>query len=357
MSDRVLVIAEAGVNHNGSQELALRLVDAAAEAGADIVKFQTFSADRLAARSAPKAEYQLKTTSPSESQWEMLKRLELSHEMHKEVLARAAARGIEFMSTPFDPKSVDLLVQLGVKRLKLGSGEVTNGPLLVHAARTGKSVILSTGMSTLSEVEMALGALAYGYTSVAAPSGTEAFQNAYASAAGQDALRRNVTLLHCTTEYPAAFEDVNLRAMDTLHDTFGLPVGFSDHTPGLVASVAAVARGACVIEKHLTLDKKMEGPDHKASLEPGEFRELVDLVRRVAQCLGSAVKEPASGEKKNIAIARKSLVIVKAVRAGQKFSAENLAFKRPGDGVSPMYYWSYLGRVADRDYEEGEVLR
>ena len=356
MSDRVLIIAEAGVNHNGSPELALKLVDTAAEAGADVVKFQTFDADRLAARSAPKAEYQLKTTNASESQWAMLKRLELSREMHKAVQTRAAERAIEFMSTPFDLQSVDLLVELSVKRLKLGSGEVTNGPLLVHAARTGKPVILSTGMSTLSEVEMALGALAYGYTSPSAP-GTEAFQKAYASNAGQDALRRNVTLLHCTTEYPAAFEDVNLRAMDTLRDTFGLPVGFSDHTPGIVASVAAAARGACVIEKHLTLDRKMEGPDHKASLEPGEFRDLVDSVRHAVECLGSAVKQPAGGEKKNIAVARKSLVIVKAVRAGEKFSVENLAFKRPGDGLSPMYYWSYLGRIADRDYEEGEVLR
>jgi N-acetylneuraminate synthase len=355
--NRVFIIAEAGVNHNGSLDQALALVDVAAEAGADAVKFQTFRADRLASKSAPKAEYQLKTTSASESQWEMLKRLELSREMHESVIDRCEQRNLEFMSTPFDTASLDLLVELSISRLKLGSGEVTNGPLLVHAATMQKPIILSTGMSTLKEVALALSALAFGYVSATEEPSIEAFQRAYVSTAGQNALRRNLTLLHCTTEYPAEFNDVNLRAIDTLCSEFGLPVGFSDHSRGITASIAAVARGACVIEKHVTLDRNMEGPDHKASLEPDEFRQMVQAIRDVEACLGSALKGPVECEIKNIAIARKSLVAERAVRAGEQFSSENLGVKRPGGGISPMFYWRYLGQTADRDYGEGEIVQ
>ncbi len=352
-----LIIAEAGVNHNGSRELALRLVDAAADAGADIVKFQAFRAEALAATFAPKAEYQAKTTGVAQSQLEMLRSLELGEADFREIRQHCRKRGIRFLATPFDEQSLDDLVNKHeVEAIKLGSGDVTNAPLLARAARSRRRVILSTGMSTLAEVEAALGVLAHGYASAQEPPSLDAFRKAFRSAAGQEALRRHVTLLHCTTEYPAAYEDVNLRAMDTLRATFGLPVGLSDHTPGIHVAVAAVARGAVAIEKHLTLDRNLPGPDHRASLEPGEFRQLVTAIRQVEAALGSDTKAPAPGELANVPVARRSLVAARDIRKGEAFTAENLAVKRPGGGISPMHYWEWLGRVAERDYKKDQPL-
>lgn len=355
---RTLVIAEAGVNHNGSLNHALELVDAAAAAGADIVKFQTFNADKLATRGAPKAEYQMRETGPSQSQLDMLRALELSEDMHQQLIAQCDKRGIEFLSTPFDSDSLRLLAgTLNLRRLKLGSGDLTNAPLLLLAAQTGKPLIISSGMATLAEVETALGVLAFGYTASkdAAPS-SEAFRSAFDSEAGQLALRSRVTLLHCTTEYPAPVADVNLKVMDTLRSAFGLSVGYSDHTVGTVVSIAAVARGAAVLEKHLTLDRNLPGPDQKASIEPDELAGLVADIRRIEAALGDGVKRLAPSERGNRRVARKSLVALKPIALGELFGPHNISAKRPGGGLDPLEYWNLLGRPAPRPFDEDEAI-
>jgi N-acetylneuraminate synthase len=355
---RTLVIAEAGVNHNGSLQRALELVDAAAAAGADIVKFQTFRAGRLASRSAPKADYQKRETGTTESQLDMLRALELDEATHRALISRCAEKGIEFLSTPFDHESLDLLVRtFELPRLKLGSGDLTNAPLLLAIARTAKPLILSTGMATLSEVEEALGVLAFGYASPphATPS-ISAFRSAYESDAGQQALRNNVALLHCTTEYPTPVGDVNLRAMDTLRQAFGLEVGYSDHTQGTAISLAAVARGATIIEKHFTLDRNLPGPDHKSSLEPEELAAMAANIRRIETALGDGIKRPAESERPNRIVARKSLVAARTIQAGERFSAENIDIKRPGGGITPLRYWEFLGRQSPRRYAADEVI-
>ncbi|MDQ8021295.1 MAG: N-acetylneuraminate synthase [Moraxellaceae bacterium] len=362
----VFVIAEAGVNHNGSLDMARQLIDLAAEAGADAVKFQTFQASKLVTAAARKADYQVVNTGVAEAEREgeaggqlaMLKKLELDEAAHDALVAHAKARGVEFMSTPFDVDSLDFLVKkLGVTRLKLGSGDLTNAQLLLAAARSGLPLILSTGMSTLAEVEAALAVLAFGYS--AAPDarpGTDAFQAAWASAAGQAALAGKVTLLHCTTEYPTPFDQVNLRAMDTLAQAFSLPVGLSDHTPGISAALAAAARGAVVVEKHFTLDKSLPGPDHVASLSPDELHALVQGLREVQHILGSAVKAPAAVELSNRAVARRGLVAAAPIRKGEAFTEANLAVKR-GGGVPAIHFWDWIGRSATRAYAEDEAIR
>lgn len=356
--NKCYIIAEAGVNHNGSLELALQLVNAAAEAGADAVKFQTFVAKNLASAHAPKARYQKERTDNAESQLDMLQKLELDRNAHLALMDECRKRGIDFLSTPFDLPSLDLLArEFDLPRLKLSSGEITNAPFLMACARTGKPVILSTGMSTLGEVEQALGVLAFGY--VAAPGSAPsagAFLESYRSDRGQRALRQNVALLHCTTEYPAPVQEVNLRALDTLRSAFGLPVGYSDHTCGIVIPIAAVAREAALIEKHFTLDRNLPGPDHKASLEPDELARMVSSVRQVETALGSGIKAPAPSELKNLAVARKSLVAARAIRRGEAFTEENLAVKRPGTGVSPFLYWETLGKPAPRDFEADQEI-
>ena len=353
----VFIIAEAGVNHNGDRNRALALVDAAAEAGADAVKFQTFDANALAAANAPKADYQNKTTDASESQLEMLKTLELPHGLHPQLIERCAERGIGFLSTPFDIGSLRFLVDdLGLQVLKIPSGEITNGPLLLEAGKSGCEIILSTGMCALEDIREALGVLAFAMTEPNADPSRAAFKAAFKSKDGRAAFAEKVTLLHCTTEYPSPFEDTNLNAMYTLHATFGVDVGLSDHTPGIVASIAAAALGASVIEKHFTLDRTLPGPDHQASLEPNELTELVFGIRAVELAMGDGVKQPQSSEIKNMAIARKSLVALKPIKAGEPFSEDNLGVKRPGDGLSPMEFWGHLGQTADRDLDEGETL-
>lgn len=330
---RVLIIAEAGVNHNGDIELARRLVDVAADAGADLVKFQTFNADRLVTTRAGKAEYQARTSDADELQHAMIRRLELSREMHEELLAHCATRRIGFFSTPFDEQSVDLLLELGIDRFKVPSGEITNLPFLRHVGRYGKPVILSTGMATLGEIEAALGVLE--------EAGTP---------------RSRIAVLHCNTEYPTPMADVNLRAMRSIHEAFGVPVGYSDHTQGIEVAIAAVAQGAVIIEKHFTLDRTLPGPDHAASLEPDELRAMVRAIRNVELALGDGIKRPSASEAKNKPIARKSLVAARAIRAGEPYTAENLAVKRPGTGVSPMRWDEVLGRPAPRDFAPDELI-
>jgi N-acetylneuraminate synthase len=350
----VFIIAEAGVNHNGSVEMAKQLIEVAAEAGADAVKFQTFKAENIVSRYAPKADYQKATTGEAESQLEMLRRLELDRASHEVLFAFCREKNLEFLSTPFDGESVDLLVKLGVARLKVSSGEITNAPLLLKMARTGLPIIMSTGMASLGEVEMALGVLAFGYLNDRERPSLPEFDRAWRE--GRDLLQEKVILLHCTTEYPAPFEEVNLRIMATLARAFNLPVGYSDHTQGIAVPIAAAARGAAVIEKHFTLDKNLPGPDHRASLEPSELAAMVQGIRHVEVALGSSCKLPAPSELKNREVARKSLVAARSIRKGEYFSEENLTSKRPGTGISPLYYWDWLGRIAERDYKPDEII-
>lgn len=355
---RVYVIAEAGVNHNGSVAMARKLVDAAKHAGANAIKFQSFQSTALVTPSAPKALYQEARTGSKESQFEMLKKLELDRKAHLEISAYCRQKKIDFLSTPFDAQSVDLLVRhLEIKKLKISSGDLTNAPLLLRMARSGLPLILSTGMSTLGEVEDALKVLAYGYTACPTEKPTQAaFDRAYQSSVGQDSLAEKVTLLHCTTAYPASFDEVNLRAMDSLRFRFGLPTGLSDHSPGMLASIAAAARGACVIEKHLTLDRSLQGPDHQASLEPGEFKDLVSGIRVVERTMGSPEKGPTPSEKGAMKIVRRSIVASRPIKKGESFAENNIAIKRPGGGLSPMHYWSLLGKRASRSYRVNEVI-
>jgi len=329
----VLIIAEAGVNHNGSLETAKQLVVAASETGANMVKFQTFSADRLVTKSANKAEYQNQTTDALESQHAMIRKLELSLEMHKDLILFCKQCNIEFFSTGFDIQSIDLLVDLGLEQFKIPSGEITNLPYLRYIGKYGKQLILSTGMANLGEIEAALDALE--------TSGTQ---------------RKYITVLHCNTEYPTPMEDVNLKAMLAIRDAFGVKVGYSDHTLGTEVSVAAVALGATVIEKHFTLDRTLPGPDHKASLEPYELRAMVMAIRNIEKALGDGIKRASPSETKNKLIARKSLVAATSITNGEFFTKDNLAVKRPGNGISPMRWDEVLGRTAIRDFEPDEMI-
>jgi len=346
-----IIIAEAGVNHNGSLDMAIELIERAHDAGADVVKFQTFKAESVISLSAPKAEYQKVSTGETESQLDMVRKLELNEADHRRLLARCQELEIEFLSTPFDVPSAQLLIHnLGVRRIKIPSGEVTNAPFLLELGRYKLPTILSTGMCTLGDIERALGVLAYAYTDWPAAPGPKAFDDAFLSSDGQKAIADKVTVLHCTTEYPAAFADTNLRAMNTLTAAFGLPVGFSDHTPGISIPIAAVALGATIIEKHFTLDRTLPGPDHAASLEPDELKRMVSSIREVEQALGDGRKVATASEIKNRAIARRSLVALKDVNSDELWSTDNLGCKRPGSGVSPFEFWDYLGKPVDKDY-------
>ena len=333
ITPQTLVIAEAGVNHNGDLQLAKKLVDAAIDAGADIVKFQTFHASQLATEHAEQASYQQKSLDKSEGQLAMLKRLELQPEQHSELIEYCEQRNIEFLSTAFDTSSIQLLASLKLKRWKVPSGEITNLPYLRHIGSQGKPVILSTGMANLGEIEAAL--------TVLEQAGT---------------LRSQITVLHCTTEYPAPPEEVNLRAMTTIAQSFGVSVGYSDHTDGITVPIAAVAMGALVIEKHLTLNRSMEGPDHRASLEPDKFAAMVQGIRAVERAMGDGIKRPMPSEITNIPIARKSIVAARKIHAGELFSADNLTVKRPGTGISPMCWDVLIDRPATRSYVPDELI-
>ena len=328
---KTLIIAEAGVNHNGNFELAKQLVDKAVEGGADIVKFQTCKAENVISRYADKAEYQKVTTGEADSQLEMVRKLMLTYEEYGKLKEYCDEKGIEFLSTAFDLPSVDYLHSIGMRRWKIPSGEITNLPLLIKIAKLGEPIIMSTGMSELSEVADAIKVLKE-------------------NGAGE------ITILHCTTEYPAPYEDVNLKAIDTMKEAFGLPVGYSDHTKGLEIPVAAVARGACVIEKHFTLDRNMEGPDHKASIEPDELKQMVDMIRHVEVAIGDGTKKVSPSELKNQDIARKSIIAKTAIKAGDVFTEENITTKRPGSGINPMKWFDLLGKTAKHDYQEDYLI-
>jgi len=330
---RVFIIAEAGVNHNGSLDLAKKLIDVAVDAGADAVKFQTFKADKLVSKVAQKAEYQKQTTSAEESQYEMIKKLELDEHAHSELISYCKEKQIMFLSTPFDHDSIEMLNDFGMPIFKIPSGEITNLPYLRHIGRLGKEVVLSTGMADLGEIEDALDVLMQ--TGVS---------------------KDKITVLHATTEYPCPLEDVNLRAMQAIGAAFGVKVGYSDHTQGIEVPIAAVAMGACVIEKHFTLDRGMEGPDHKASLEPAELKAMVQAVRHITQALGDGIKKPSKSEAKNMVIARKSIVAIQPIKLGELFSTENISVKRPGSGISPMRWDEVIGKKASRDFALDELI-
>ena len=334
-SQSTLIIAEAGVNHNGSLETAKQLIEVAARAGADLVKFQTFSANRLVTASARKADYQLETTSNSESQHEMIRKLELSREMHEELIGHCQQCGIGFFSTGFDPESVDLLAELGLDSFKIPSGEITNLPYLRYIGRFGKQIILSTGMAKLGEIEDALVVLESSGTSI-----------------------EKITVLHCNTEYPTPMSDVNLKAMLSIRDAFGVQVGYSDHTLGIEVPIAAVALGATVIEKHFTLDRNLLGPDHSASLEPDELQAMVKAIRNIELVLsGDGIKRPSPSETKNLVNVRKSIVAKKVIRKGDIYSDHNLCVKRPGMGISPMEWDHVVGRIAQKDFKVDDLIK
>ncbi len=333
MKKPILIIAEAGVNHNGDIALAKKLIDAAADAGVDLVKFQTFSADRLATREAKKADYQSVTTGSAETQHQMLSRLELSANMHHELIAYCATRNIGFFSTGFDIESVDFLISLDINHFKIPSGEITNLPYLRHIGQFSKDIIISTGMSTLGDIEAAIDVLEQAGTA-----------------------RSLITVLHCTTEYPTPMAEVNLRAMQSIKAAFGVAVGYSDHTAGIEVAIAAVAMGATVIEKHFTLDKNLPGPDHKASLEPDELKAMVAVIRNIEIALGDGIKRLTPSEARNKPVARKSLVASKSIKAGEVLSAENITTKRPGTGISPMNWDAVLGRKAVRNFAVDDLI-
>jgi N,N'-diacetyllegionaminate synthase len=327
----VLIIAEAGVNHNGDINIAKKLVDAAAQIGVDIIKFQTFCPEQMVSKRAVKAEYQKKQANKEESQLDMLRNLMLQPADYRELAGYCAARGVAFLSTPFDLASIDFLLTLDMQFWKIPSGEITNLPYLIKIAQTGKPVVLSSGMSTMDEIHHAIGVMRK-------------------NGAGK------ITVLHCNTEYPTPFEDVNLRAMETIRKELDIEVGYSDHTLGIEVPIAAAALGATVIEKHFTLDKNMEGPDHKASLEPDELAAMVKSIRNIEKAMGEGIKAPSPSEKKNIAIARKSIVAKRDIRAGETFSEDNIAAKRPGNGISPMKWFEVIGQKAKREFMEDELI-
>lgn len=331
----VIIIAEAGVNHNGSMENAFRLVDAAVDAGVDYVKFQTFKAENLVSKSAQKAEYQIQNTgNKGENQYQMLKKLELNEEQHEQLIAYCNKKNVKFFSTAFDLDSLQYLKDIGLDIVKIPSGEITNLPYLRKAASLFKKVILSTGMATMEDIRDAL--------SVFLSAGI---------------LKENITILHCNTEYPTPMEDVNLKAMLHIQDEFETKVGYSDHTLGIEVPIAAVALGASVIEKHFTLDKTMEGPDHKASLEPAELKAMVYAIRNIEQAIsGNGLKAVSLSEQKNVTVARKSIVAMNEIKKGNAFSEENITVKRPGTGISPMLWDSVIGKIASKDFEADELI-
>lgn len=356
--NKVKIIAEAGVNHNGDIELAKELISAASESGADVIKFQTFTAKEVVSEKAPQAPYQSKNSRIKETQYEMLKKLELSKDSHFILKKKCDNLGIEFLSTAFDLNSLDFLVNdLDFKTLKIPSGEITNGALILESALSGCDLIISTGMSNLKEIEDALKITAFGYLSKKNENPSKiSFKEAFESKKGKEFLKKKVSLLHCTTSYPANFKDLNLNSMDTMREKFNLPVGYSDHSSGIEASIAAVAKGAHIIEKHLTLDKKLQGPDHLASIEPKEFKNLVSSIRNIEISLGDGIKEPKKSELENKTVARKSIFASKDIRKGELISKEMLSIKRPEIGLSPMMVWDLIGSKAKRDFKKDEAF-
>jgi len=354
-NQHVYVIAEAGVNHNGELDLARQLVDCAAEAGADAVKFQTFDAKKLATKAAPKASYQQQTTDAQESQLEMLRKLELPHEWHWELRERARQRGIQFLSTAFDLGSLAFLEALDMPFYKVPSGELTNGPLLWQFARKRRPLVVSTGMATLSEVEQALAVIAHAFNAEAEPKDVAEVWRGWSLPAWRQSLQGRVTLLHCTSQYPTPMQEVNLLAMDTLK-AFGLPVGYSDHTEGILIPVAAVARGATFIEKHFTLDRAMPGPDHKASLQQAELTQMVQQIRALQLAMGDGAKCPQASEWNTRKAARQHVVAARDIAAGTPLGRDDLGTARSGGGLPATALWGLVGQTAARAYAAGDVI-
>lgn len=354
---RTYIIAEAGVNHNGSIELAKKLVDVAKLAGADAVKFQTFKVENIVTKSAQQANYQIENLGEVTSQYEMLKQLELSFDEFLELQQYCKSQNIEFLSTPFDFESVDFLFdELNVSIAKIPSGELTNLPFIHYIATKQKPIILSTGMATINEIHDALAFIAYGLEKSKETVTLQLVNEFYKTQEAKKVLEEYVTILHCTTEYPAPFETINLKAIQQMEREFGLPVGLSDHSEGVSVPIAAVSLGAKVIEKHFTLDRSMEGPDHRASSEPNELKTMVKSIREIELALGTGKKEPSLIELENRNAARKSLVAKKQIKAGEMFTKDNLTVKRPGNGISPKEYWSYLGKISSKSYEKDELI-
>jgi N-acetylneuraminate synthase len=352
----IYIIAEVGVNHNGELALARELVERAADAGADAVKFQTFDAKKLASSTAPKANYQKQSTEATESQLEMLRKLELPREWHHELRELAQRRGIQFLSTAFDIDSLDFLESLGMPFYKVPSGEITNGPLLWKFARQRKPLVVSTGMATLSEVEQALAVIAHAFNVDNEPCHVDEVWQGWSNSEWRRSLQGRVTLLHCTSQYPTPMHEVNLTAMDTLRHAFGLPVGYSDHTEGVLIPVAAVARGAVLIEKHFTLDRTMPGPDHQASLEPEELSRMVREIRSISMALGDGAKCPQASEWDTRKAARQQVITTRELRRGELFTRADLTTARSGRGLPPFMLWGLVGQPAQRDYAAAEPL-
>lgn len=329
--NKVFIIAEAGVNHNGSIDIAKKLIDNAVKAGVDAVKFQSFKAENLVTEKAEQAEYQVRNLNEKTSQFQMLKKLELSYNVHRELMEYCNKRGVIFLSSAFDLESIELLDKLGMDIFKIPSGEIENVPYLRKIAKTGKKIILSTGMSDLSDIEFALNIL-------------------------RDNNSGEITVLHCNTDYPTAMKDVNLNAMNTIKEAFKVKIGYSDHTNGIEVPIAAVALGARVIEKHFTLDKNMEGPDHKASLEPQELTEMVASIRNIERALGDGIKKPTAVENKNKLVARKSVICLKDIKLGETFTEDNICIKRPGTGISPKHWDNIIGKVSKRSFKKDELI-
>lgn len=355
--EKCYIIAEAGGNHNGSLEMAKELVIKGKEAGADAVKFQTFKAEAVSSKFAIKAEYQIKNTgNEEETQLNMIRKFELTFGQHEELAKFSKSNGVTYLSSPFDIASVDFLKALGLPLLKIPSGEITNAPLLYQAAKTGLPLILSTGMANLDEIRMGLAVISYALNNENDPEGIRDFNEIIKRKSDFEDLKGKVSLLHCTTEYPCPKNAVNLLAMKTLFNEFGLTVGYSDHTEGIIVPALAVSSGAKIIEKHFTLDKNLPGPDHKASLDPKELKEMVSLIRETEIFMGKEEKVPGVEESKNIPIVRKSLVASKEIKKGEIFSNENVTTKRPGTGISAMKYWDFIGLEAGKDYSEDELI-
>lgn len=358
ISDKVYVIAEAGVNHNGDLSLAKKLIDVAVDAKADAVKFQTFKAEELTSKIAPQAKYQEENMGIKKPQIDMLKDLELNMEDYIKLYEYAKTKNITFVSTAFDAKNMKFLVDnCHMPFLKIPSGETTNYPYLYNVAKHQIPIILSTGMSTLEEVEQSLAILAYGFAAKREPTNLTECLGFCKTDEAKNIIKKNITVLHCTTEYPSPYEDINLRAMKTIKDKFGVKVGLSDHSKGAHIPVAAVAMGAELIEKHFTLDRNMKGPDHKASLEPNELKEMISQIRDIEKALGDAKKEPKASEIKNINVARRSLVAKENIKKGETYTANNIMCKRPGGGVSAIKYWDYLGKKAPIDIIKDEFVK
>lgn len=358
MSGKIFVIAEAGVNHNGNLDTALQLVDVASDSGADAIKFQTFDTRELVTVSAPKAAYQSATLGSDLSQYDMLKNLELSKDSHRELKRYSEERGLVFMSTAFDISSLKFLVHdLGISCLKIPSGELTNGPLLFEYGKTDRELIISTGMASIEEIRCALGVVAHASMKPDESTSNVKFLDSFYSERGQELLKRRVTLLHCTSEYPAPVDQLNLHAIETLRKTFGLKIGYSDHSEGIFTAVAAAALGSVVIEKHFTLDKELEGPDHQASLVPEELCQMVKEIRKIQLGLGDGVKKPTTSELITQQAVRKSLYARIPIKVGELFTEHNLTAKRPQNGISPMEYWRILGTVSTISYAKDERIR